>query len=252
MGLVVVDVERALSLLENKVRRDILERLVREPHYPLQLATQIGVSQQAVTKQLGELEAAGMIQSETVPSDKGGPPKRIYSVQRSFSIRIDLGPDLFKLEKRRLPKGGPMRLRQTLPKETRPLAESLSGRKRIGVDEALFLLGNLGDALDRLDAQRDALIALHQHVKHKASPSVESEFEHYDQRHVIHSMLDSPRNMLDMERVAFELQVPRSTAEELTEDLLERLTRSIAQRRGNVISAPSGTSLPWWASFSKS
>ena len=41
-------------------------RLVREPHYPLQLATQIGVSQQAVTKQLGELEKAGMIQSEKV------------------------------------------------------------------------------------------------------------------------------------------------------------------------------------------
>jgi hypothetical protein len=65
-------------------------------------------------------------------------------------------------------------------------------------------------------------------------------------------MLDSPRDMLDIERVAFELRVPRATAEELTEDLLERLTRRIAQRQGNIIAAPSGTSLPWWASFSRS
>ena len=47
-----VGADEALRLLENKVRRQILERLVREPHYPLQLAQQIGVSQQAIMKHL--------------------------------------------------------------------------------------------------------------------------------------------------------------------------------------------------------
>ena len=50
------DIDYALRLLQNKVRRQILERLVREPHYPMQLAELIGVSQQAIKKHLKELE----------------------------------------------------------------------------------------------------------------------------------------------------------------------------------------------------
>ena len=71
------DVDDMLSLLENKARREILERLVTEPHYAYQLADQIGVSQQAITKHLTLLESAGMVQSEKIPSSKG-PAKRIY------------------------------------------------------------------------------------------------------------------------------------------------------------------------------
>ena len=37
------DIDYVLRLLQNKVRRQILERLVREPHYPMQLAELIGV-----------------------------------------------------------------------------------------------------------------------------------------------------------------------------------------------------------------
>ena len=84
------DTDQALMLLENKVRRDILQHLVREPHYPLQLAELIGVSQQAVMKHLKVLEKAGFVDSEMVPSEKGGPPKRIYLVKQSFSMRIDV------------------------------------------------------------------------------------------------------------------------------------------------------------------
>ena len=44
------NLDEALAILQNKARRAILERLVREPHYPLQLSEQIGISQQAVMK----------------------------------------------------------------------------------------------------------------------------------------------------------------------------------------------------------
>ena len=90
-----VDLDEALGILQNKARRAIIERLVREPHYPLQLAKQIGISQQAVMKHLGMLEKAGFVVKMKVASNKGGPPKNIYSVQQAISIRIDLGPDLF-------------------------------------------------------------------------------------------------------------------------------------------------------------
>ena len=65
----------ALFLLENKIRRQILARLVREPHYPLQLAEIINVSQQAIDKHLKELLKGGMVVRTKVPSQKGGPPK---------------------------------------------------------------------------------------------------------------------------------------------------------------------------------
>ena len=74
------DLDQALAILQNKARRAILERLVREPHYPLQLADQIGISQQAVMKHLRLLERANFVVKMRVASNKGGPPKNIYHV----------------------------------------------------------------------------------------------------------------------------------------------------------------------------
>ena len=73
------DIDLALRLLQNKVRRQILERLVREPHYPMQLADLIGVSQQAIKKHLRELENGNFVAKLKVPSEKGGPPRTIYT-----------------------------------------------------------------------------------------------------------------------------------------------------------------------------
>ena len=96
------DAATTLRLLQNDVRRGI-QRLVREPHYPMQLADLLNVSQPAINKHLKKLER-GLVTKEKVPSDKGGPPKRIYSVTQAVSVRIDLGPDLFRIEQRDLPK----------------------------------------------------------------------------------------------------------------------------------------------------
>ena len=66
----VTDFDTALSILENRTRRSILEHLVREAHYPLQLAELLDVSQQAIMKHLKVLEDAGFVVSEKVPSEK--------------------------------------------------------------------------------------------------------------------------------------------------------------------------------------
>ena len=68
------DIDTALTLLQNKLRRQILERLVREPHYPMQLAELLGVSQQAIGKHLRELERGNFVTKMTVASEEGGPP----------------------------------------------------------------------------------------------------------------------------------------------------------------------------------
>ena len=93
-----VDFDESLAILENKTRREILRFLVKEPHYPLQLSELMDVSQQAIVKHLKVLEGAGFVDSETLKSERGGPPRKLYRVNQSFSIRLDLGPDLFRAE----------------------------------------------------------------------------------------------------------------------------------------------------------
>ncbi|MBS71868.1 MAG: hypothetical protein CMO20_02795, partial [Thermoplasmata archaeon] len=160
----VVDFDAVMTILENRSRRDILEMLVREPHYPLQLSQHLDISQQAVMKHLKVLEDSGFVESEKVKSDKGGPPKKIYSVKQSFSLRLDLGPDLFRLDHRQLPPGGPVRLSSKVPDNAVNIAEYLGGRRKISLSEAMGIIGELNKTLENLDEQRDALIALHQQV----------------------------------------------------------------------------------------
>ena len=56
-----MDLDILLSMVENPTRRKILESLVKEPHYPLQLSKELGISQQAVMKNLNMLEKNGMV-----------------------------------------------------------------------------------------------------------------------------------------------------------------------------------------------
>ena len=64
----VVDFDEALNILENRARRQILKRLAKEPHYPLQLSDLLEISQQAVVKHLKALEKAGFVDSTKLAS----------------------------------------------------------------------------------------------------------------------------------------------------------------------------------------
>ena len=100
MKTVELDLDTALSVLSNPMRRDILSRLVMETHYPLQLAKELNTSQQAVMKHLSVLERHGMVESSEEASDAGGPPRKAYTATTQLSIRIDIGPNLFNAKMR--------------------------------------------------------------------------------------------------------------------------------------------------------
>ncbi|UCC92306.1 MAG: helix-turn-helix domain-containing protein [Thermoplasmata archaeon] len=95
-----LDLDTALSVLSNPMRREILSRLVMETHYPLQLAKELNTSQQAVMKHLGVLEKHGLVRSVKEPSDAGGPPRNAYTATQQLSIRIDIGRNLFNAKLR--------------------------------------------------------------------------------------------------------------------------------------------------------
>ena len=44
------DMDTILAIVENPTRRRILQAVVREPHYPLQLSKELGISQQAYSQ----------------------------------------------------------------------------------------------------------------------------------------------------------------------------------------------------------
>ena len=240
------DASTTLRLIQNEVRRGILERLVREPHYPMQLAELLNVSQPAINKHLKELERGGLVTKEKVPSDKGGPPKRIYSVTQAVSVRIDLGPDLFRIEQRDLPKGGPMRLTATLPDGARVVAESVSGRKKIAVGEGLDHLRHLSEQLDALDRQRDALIALHQQVQNRISAAVDADFEAYEERALVHRLLESPNERLDTLALGKHLGLGRQEVAAMVDEVGARLERQLAERAGHVLAVKPNSDLRWW------
>ncbi|OPY33389.1 MAG: Helix-turn-helix domain protein [Methanomassiliicoccales archaeon PtaU1.Bin124] len=87
-----------LSVIENPTRRRILEALVREPHYPMQLSRELGLSQQGIVKHLKVLEEYKLVRSYPVQSDQGGPARRIYVPTTGFTITVDIGPGLFNTE----------------------------------------------------------------------------------------------------------------------------------------------------------
>lgn len=239
-------IDKALYLLQNKVRRQILERLAREPHYPMQLAELIGVSQPAVVKHLKELEKGGMVSKNKVPSEKGGPPRTIYAVERAISIQVDIGPDLFRCEERKLPAGGPMRLSSALPAASIPVAESLSGRKKIAVAEGLAHMRTLATVLEDLDAQRDALISLHQHVRQRVSAAVEADFDSYEERSIIQTMVEATGDRIDLTSLVQQELMGHPNVGDVINTLRSRLEKQIARRSGQVIAAPLDTELRWY------
>ena len=87
-----------LSVIENPTRRRILEALVREPHYPMQLSRELGLSQQGIVKHLKVLEEYKLVRSYPVRSEHGGPDRRIYIPTTGFTITVDIGSNLFSTE----------------------------------------------------------------------------------------------------------------------------------------------------------
>ena len=241
-----VDFDEAIDILENRARRDILRYLVKEPHYPLQLSELLEISQQAVMKHVKILEKAGFIDSQTVPSEKGGPPKKMYKVNQSFSLRLDLGPDLFRAEHRQMPAGGPMRLSNKLPAELDSLIDRLGTRRKLPMSEATNLLSQLDLVLEKIDDQRDAIIALHQQDMNKASKGVSENSKSYEERIMAREMMTHPRRPLDLDVFSQNIRIQPSDAHEIMENIRGRLMKDFVTNGNNFVSINKDTPLPWW------
>ena len=122
-----------LSLVENPTRRRILERIVREPSYPLQLSKELGVSTQAVMKNLTLMEHHGMVERTEVRSDMG-PNRFLYAPRREFTLVVDMRQHAFTA-------------RVTVPEGEADAAKAGAAR-----------LKEIDERLDEIDNERSALL----------------------------------------------------------------------------------------------
>jgi len=89
------ELDAVLGTVENPIRRRIIARLSQEPNYQLQLSKELGISQQLVAKHLITMEDAGLVSTIAKDSPRG-PPRKEYLLKKSFSMTIDLAPNLFR------------------------------------------------------------------------------------------------------------------------------------------------------------
>ncbi|MCK5251818.1 MAG: helix-turn-helix domain-containing protein, partial [Thermoplasmata archaeon] len=191
MNMSEIDLDTALSVLSNPMRREILSRLVMETHYPLQLARELNTSQQAVMKHLGVLERQGLVKSVKEPSDAGGPPRNAYTATQQLSIRIDIGPNLFNAK-----------LRTFDPDEEPPILDDYTyindrydALRDLDNDHEHLkglaaTLRDINKELTDLERRRGALLVAKERLLGEASGLIAQLSMDYDERRVLYYITD--------------------------------------------------------------
>ena len=88
------DIDNLLSIIENRTRRRILEMITESPSYPLQLSKELGVSQQAVMKNLALMEQNGLVSSYRESSSMG-PERIVYVPNTEFTLVVNMHNNTF-------------------------------------------------------------------------------------------------------------------------------------------------------------
>jgi predicted transcriptional regulator len=89
------ELDSVLGTVENPIRRRIIARISEEPNYQLQLSKELELSQQLVAKHLLTMEDAGLVSTVSQDSPRG-PQRKEYLLKKSFSVTVDLAPNLFR------------------------------------------------------------------------------------------------------------------------------------------------------------
>jgi len=126
------------------------------------------------------------------------------------------------------------------------MVSQLGTRRSIPLAEGMQVLSELDACLERIDEERDAVIALHQHVMSKVSPNLNEGLDSYEERQLAHAIMTQPRRPLDLDVFARSMRIQSNDAEEMMQTLRERLLRDLAANHDKFVAASENTPLPWW------
>jgi ArsR family transcriptional regulator len=213
IGDILTDLDTLLSMIENPTRRRILEALVREPHYPLQLSRELGMSQQAIMKHLKVLEDYNLVRSYPEASDQGGPARKRYVPTTKFTIIVDFGPGLFNVETMAISIDAGREASVQRPENQR------SGIAEIGaaLDQLRGTVAQIDAELEQIQSERSRLIDLKERAMQQADRIIEENITDYQVRRIVYEYVQNPK--LSPRGIAKELGL----RDEQVEGALDRL-----------------------------
>ncbi|MBE6517578.1 MAG: ArsR family transcriptional regulator [Thermoplasmata archaeon] len=169
-----MDIDTILNMVSNPTRRRILESLTRGPSYPLQLSREIGVSQQAIMKNLDLLERNGMVISHQVSSTIG-PMRAVYEPTTEFTVVIDMRRSMFSAD----------------------VTEETEGEDNIvpateTIEDLRSDIARIDEEIEELERQRSALIRRRQNLISWAMSQLDGEGFTNIHRDLMYQMLNNP------------------------------------------------------------
>lgn len=163
-----------LNMISNPTRRRILESLTKEPSYPLQLSKEIGVSQQAIMKNLELLERNGMVIGHQVSSAMG-PMKVVYEPTTEFTVVIDMRRSMFSAD---------VTDESGSEDDVAPITET--------IDELRSEISRIDKEVEELERQRSALIRKRQNMISWAMSQLDDEGFTSLHKSLMYQMLNNP------------------------------------------------------------
>ena len=193
-----------LSMIENPTRRRILEALAIEPHYPLQLSKELGISQPAIVKHLDQMERAGMVRSYQEES-RMGPKKTLYVPNSEFTLMVDMRNGMFTV---RL--AHPSDDAADRPEDDKDEEERIQGIENIrnSISEIDQKLREIEELRSKMIRRRESLISM------MLSAAAESTYRH---RSLLYELLNEPEK--DINELSMDLSMNLERAMEMIRDI---------------------------------
>lgn len=196
------DIDTVLTMINNQTRRRILQALVREPHYPLQLSKELGVSQQAVMKNLDLLERSGMVVSHRETSTIG-PMRTMYEPTSEFTLVVDMRGCMFTA---RMVESGH---EEEDRKQVMPEAD--------GLEQVRKAIADLDAEIEAVHRQLSELMGRRERMISETMSRLDGDQFRYVHRMLMYNLLNRPD--APKEQVAAETVPKRERAEETIEDI---------------------------------
>ena len=178
-----IDLDTLLAIIGNPTRRQILRKLVKEDHYPLQLSKELSISQQAIMKHLRVLEEADLVKSMFRKSDSG-PPRKFYVATQSLTIIIDMSPEQFSEDLRFHD------IEQVIKAGTDTEALRNAENLRVKLAEFMGSVASINEQLNSMARDRDVLLARKGDALRYANNIIDTLCEDYEHRKVLRYLIN--------------------------------------------------------------
>ena len=93
------DLDTLISALMNNTRREILRRLILEESYALEISRSVGLSQQAINKQLELLERANLISAVGMIPSSEGARRKVYRPTNFSTLVTDYSRNFIEVRR---------------------------------------------------------------------------------------------------------------------------------------------------------